>query len=86
MPWARRELYAARPATPLPGESSSGPRAATSQGKNRAASEKKLSEIAIIPSNQPVGDDPYIGTTLNGRFTVEKKPDGNDVPPIKVSP
>jgi serine/threonine-protein kinase len=62
----------ARPATPIPGESS-GPRAATSQGKNRAASDKKLSEIAIIPSNEPVGDDPYIGTTLSGRFTVEKK-------------
>ena len=62
----------ARPATPIPGEPS-GPRAATSQGKGRAAADKKLSDIAIIPSNQPVGDDPYIGTTLSGRFTVEKK-------------
>ncbi len=61
----------ARPATPIPGDPS-GPRAATSRGKGRAASEKKLSEIAIIPS-EPIGDDPYIGTTLSGRFTVEKK-------------
>jgi len=68
---------AARPpvrlATPVPGEPS-GPRAATSREKGRAGEgDKKLSEIAIIPANQPVGDDPYIGTTLNGRFTVDKK-------------
>jgi eukaryotic-like serine/threonine-protein kinase len=62
---------APRPATPLP-DASSGPRAPTSPEKRRAASSKqKLSEIALVPSAKE--GDPYIGTVLNGRFTIERK-------------
>ncbi|HKE16131.1 MAG TPA: protein kinase [Kofleriaceae bacterium] len=74
-PTASQPSSPARPASPSAASSSrtltspEKPRAAQS-GSNRKVSEK-LSEIAIVPAAG--GDDPYIGTTLNGRFTVEKK-------------
>ncbi|HWM84988.1 MAG TPA: serine/threonine-protein kinase [Kofleriaceae bacterium] len=47
-------------------------RGGTSREKPRAAQAAgKHSEIALVPV-QPASD-PYIGTTLNGRFTIEKK-------------
>jgi eukaryotic-like serine/threonine-protein kinase len=61
---------APRPATPLP-DGSSGPRAPTGPGKRAASSKQKLSEIALVPSGKE--GDPYIGTVLNGRFTIERK-------------
>jgi eukaryotic-like serine/threonine-protein kinase len=75
-----------RPATPIPdpAAASKSSRSVTSPEKPRAASagesgsrpgrkvSEKLSEIAMVPA-AGAGDDPYIGTTLNGRFTIEKK-------------
>jgi serine/threonine protein kinase len=80
----RLESQPAQPAQPAPparpvraAAEPAGPRSMTSReksrqgGGNKGGGKPKPSSIAVAPAVPAT--DPYIGTTLNGRFTVEEK-------------